>query len=255
MTAMVRVGLLDSGVGADVARHVAASRAFVADSHGGVVCRPAEDDRLGHGSELARIVLAAAPKACLVSAQVFVASYASTTAAVAAGLDWLVAQGVDLVNLSFGLRHDREVLRRACGAAVEAGVLLIAAAPARGPAVYPAAYDGVVRVSGDARCALGEISALHTAQADFGAHPHPLGAPGRAAVRGGASFAAAHLSGAVARYVAATPAADRRCVVDHLERRASYHGPERRGSTARRPLDPVADVATGALMEPGSGCK
>jgi hypothetical protein len=233
VTRRVRVGLLDSGIAADLASLVAAARGFALDADGRVTTGPVEGDRLGHGSTLARIIAEAAPDARLLDAQVFPVSHAAPPAVVAAGLDWLVASGARIVNMSFGLRHDREVLRRACAVAVEAGVILLAAAPARGPMVYPAGYDGVVKVSGDARCAPGEISTLGGAQADFGAHPRPPPGAAGAGRSGGASFAVAQLCGHLARRLAARPAAGRDEALSHLAAVARYRGPERRGAGPR----------------------
>ena len=233
MTAPLLIGLLDSGLAPELAPSVAAGRRFALDGQGEVAAGPVESDRLGHGSVLARIILEAAPQVRLLDAQVFLASIATTPAAAAAGLDWLVGAGARIVNMSFGLRHDREVLRRACAEAAAAGVILLAAAPARGAMVYPAGYPGVVKVSGDARCAPGEVSTLGGRQADFGAHPRPLSDADDAGRSGGASFAVAHLCGLLAAYLAREPDADHAAALAHLDSISRYHGPERRGAGAR----------------------
>lgn len=208
---MTRVGLLDSGIGAALAAHVGASRAFV-DA-------PAPPDALGHGSALARVILQHAPGAALLDARVFGASRRTTPEAVAAGLDWLREEGARLVNMSFGLRHDRAVLRETVAGAQAAGMILIAAVPARGGVVYPGGYAGVIRVSGDARCAPGEISALGGDPADYGACPADVdGRPG------GASFAAARLTGLLASRLSESEG-DPRALLDALAR---FHGRERR---------------------------
>ena len=206
----ILVGLLDSGVSQDLAGRVAAERAFQLGEDGDVRTGAAEPDRIGHGTELARIIVAGAPAVSLLNAQVFGATMATTPVAVAAGLDWLIAEGARVVNMSFGLRHDRDVLREACAAAVDQGAILLAAAPARGPMVFPAGYEGVITVQGDARCANGEISALGSPQADFGAHPGPLDGPAERQAQGGASFAVAHLCAVLARCLADDPALTRR---------------------------------------------
>lgn len=190
----VRVGLVDSGA-PDTA--VVASAAFVLD--GGVVHRlPASADRLGHGSRVADIVRHCAPAVELLIAQVFVERLATTAAQVAAAIDWLVASRASVINLSLGLREPRPGLEAACRRALAAGVILCAAAPARGGPVYPAAYPGVLRITGDARCTRLEIAALGAAHADFGAHVRPLDGTLDGA---GASMACAHLSGHIARFL------------------------------------------------------
>lgn len=224
----VPVGLLDSGVSGAVSGAVAAARAFALNSDGAVAKRPAASDALGHGTNLARIILETAPQVSLIVAQVFHASFATAPAIVAAGLSWLVGQGVRVINMSFGIRADRAVLREACAAACRAGVVLVAAAPARGPAVFPGAYPGVLRISGDARCRPGELSDLLGLRADFGACPLGPDAARLGDPVGGASFATAHAAGMIANRLAEFPDADRIAIVDHLRRLARYHGPERR---------------------------
>lgn len=221
MNKRVRVGLIDSGVSGAAAQAVVAARRFVLSAED-VQEQPPLDDTFGHGSTLAGLILHAAPAVQLVSAQVF-AQGVTTPAAVAAGLRWTLAQGVQLVNLSLGLRHDRTVLRAACAEAQAQGVLLIAAAPARGGPVYPAAYPGVLRASGDARCQPGEFSWLATAQVDIGACPRGLD---DSPTGGGASCAAARVTGLLAAYLAAGGCWSE--LPDWLEQHARYHGPERR---------------------------
>jgi subtilisin family serine protease len=233
----ILVGLLDSGASGAVLAAVDAGRAFHRDASGEIRSLPAGDDQLGHGTALARIILRGAPQARLVVAQVFGASRATSPAIVAAGLSWLVDQGVRVVNMSLGLHADRAVLRTACAAALAARVILIAAAPARGPQAFPGAYAGVIRVSGDARCGPDDVSDLWGRQADFGACPRGPDAPGTGTTGGGASFATAHASAIVANYLAATPEADAAMAMAHLRRMARYHGPEHHVPERRAPTD------------------
>jgi hypothetical protein len=143
----------------------------------------------------------------------------TTPEKVAAGLAWLRQEHAHIVNMSFGLRHDRKVLRQAVAEARGAGMALIGAVPARGATVYPGSYPDVIRVSGDARCAPGEISALGGDPADYGACPRTLdGRPG------GASLAVAHLTGILARQLG-DAGGDPRALLDGLVR---FHGRERR---------------------------
>lgn len=219
----VRVALLDSGVSSDLEARVLVSRAFLQQAADGITDTAAVDDQLAHGSELARLILSAAPTAMLLSAQLFTQKLVCTPLQVATALDWAVAQGAQVINMSFGLRQDRPVLREACAGALAAGVILVAAAPARGAAVYPAAYPGVVRASGDARCQPGEISFLDSAQADFGACVHSS-ASGVA----GASVGCACITGKIADCLGLTTAMDQDEVRQWLVQQASYRGPERR---------------------------
>lgn len=221
----VKVALIDSGLSPAMAAALdgrLTRAAFVEDAGGGVCRQAASDDPLGHGTQVAGLVLAAAPAAHFVCAQVFVAGRPATAAAVAAALHWSVAAGAQIVNLSLGLREDRLALGLACAAAQAAGVLLVASAPARGNAVYPASHAGVLAVSGDARCGNGEWSLIDDL-ALVGASPQGL-RPGRT---GGASFAAARISGLAAARFAAAGALSATAFRSLLRDGASYFGRER----------------------------
>jgi hypothetical protein len=224
----IRIGLLDSGVNVELGERMLCSCAFQATEQGGIVAQQACADAIDHGSAIARILLAAAPDAQIVNAQVFHQAGVTAPDVVAAGLDWLLTQQVDIVNMSFGLRHNRAVLREACERALAAGVILLASAPARGPAVFPATYPGVLRITGDARCGLHEFSHLASRQADFGACVRAYTHPQTGSAVGGASFAVPHVAAALAEYLEL--GGDPAQAAAYLRRIARYHGPERRGA-------------------------
>ncbi len=178
----------------------------------------AQPDRIGHGSAVAAAILALAPAVDLIDAQIFHDRITASPAAVAAALRWSIGCGARLATLSLGLSADRPVLRAAVEEALSHGLLLIAASPARGGPVWPAAYPGVIAATGDARCGPGEVSILPAA---FGTCPRrPDGDP-RA---GGASLAVGHLAGLLA---AAAPQS-REAALAHLHSTARWQGPERR---------------------------
>jgi hypothetical protein len=209
------VGLVDSGLAPGLER-----QAVRIAEDGGV--GPAGPDRLGHGSEMARVILDLAPGAELLSAQIFDDRPAASPSRVAAALDWLAGAGARIVNLSLGLREDAPALRQACARAAALGIDLVASAPPRGAPVFPAAYPEVIAVCGDARCGPGEVSVLGGDPADFGAWN------GR--TRRGASCAAASATGLIAAWRAAGgegPAAV------HLREIARWHGREDRAAGLR----------------------
>jgi hypothetical protein len=225
MSAQLIAGLLDSGADPAVAPADWPRRSFGADGHND----DGAPDGLGHGTALARIILAGNAPARLAIARIFTESFACTPAAAAAGLDWLVGQGARVVNMSFGLREDRAILREACERATAAGIILLASAPARGPGVYPSSYDGVIRISGDARLRAGEISVLGGLQADFGACPRPMEADRmQGKPVGGASFAVAHATAIALRFLDGNPGTSAADLSDYLTSIARFHGPERR---------------------------
>lgn len=217
---MIRVGIADSGIAGAASTHVRSRRDFSLPGEP----FPAEPrDPAGHGSRIAAIV-AGAGGVELLDARIFDARLRTDARAAAAAIDWLLESGARLINLSFGLREDRAVLREACARAAAAGVLLVASSPARGQPVFPAAYPEVLRATGDARCARGEISWLGSAQADVGAHVRSL--DGEVA---GASMGCAHACAALAAWFCAHPQGSNAEAIAALRAGARYRGIERRG--------------------------
>ncbi len=214
MTHAVRVGLIDGAL--DLGQGDAVYAAFGDE--------PLRAEECGHGSQIARCVLAHAPQARLAVAQVFDRSRETTVDAVLDGFYWLIGQGVQLINMSFGIPTASPRLAQACRDAADAGIVLVASAPARGAPVYPAAFAHCIAVTGDARCAPGELSWLASAAADFGTHA--LIEPGHPERGGGASIATARMSGLIAARLAQGVApGDLR---ERLQGAAIHVGPERR---------------------------
>lgn len=226
---LARVGILDSGLAGGVAARAVALAAFVPNPEGVVERVAADPDLLGHGTAIARLVLEGATEAELLSAQIFSGGAMTTAAAAAAGLDWLRGEGARLVSMSFGLRGDRGVLRKACEEAARAGIILVGAAPARGAPVYPSSYPEVIAVTGDARCGPGQISTLYNRVAEFGACPRPPADLGDRPV-GGASFAVGHACGILAGALADGRITSASAARGFLDGMAHYRGRECKGA-------------------------
>lgn len=220
MSDRLRVGLVDSGCGGQQMSRVCAARAFhLVD--GKIRASEAVEDRLNHGSSLLDVIAARTRRTDFAIAQVFSERLTTTAMQLAAAIDWLCRQDVSVINLSVGLRGDRDVLRQACAAALEQGIVLCASAPARGEPVFPAAYPGVLRMTGDARCATEQFSRLGGRFADYGGHV--MSADPNVA---GASAGCAHMSGHVARYL--ENGGQRDSLRAWLDAQANFHGAERR---------------------------
>ncbi|KAF1030578.1 MAG: Subtilisin E [Pseudomonas sp.] len=214
----VRVGVVDSGHAVAQQGCVIAGRRFSLEQEGELL-----EDALGHGSAVIEAIRRQAPSALLCVAQVFDGRGVTSTLQIAQAIDWLVTQDVRLINLSLGVRQDRDLLREACASAVAHGVLLCASSPAQGPGVFPANYPQVLRITGDARCSEQEWSWLDSAQADFAACVR-----GVSAGQSGASLGCAALSGHIARFLAEQPRANNAQVLQWLRDNARFRGPERR---------------------------
>lgn len=215
MGARPRIGIVDSGGPPDAMR---GARAFLP----GGEAAPSPD-RLGHGTACAALIARAAPGAALIHAQVFADRPVTSADRVARAVRWLVPQ-CDLVLMSLGLAADREPLRDACAEAVLAGVVLVASAPARGGACWPAAYPGVIAATGDARCGWDQLSLLPGGRIGAWCASPEQGGGGM----GGASLGAARVAG----HLAAHWGAARGDAAAWLSARAVHIGAERRVAVA-----------------------
>ncbi len=211
----IRVGLVDSGV-SETQLHLVISQKDLVGSD--VIV-----DRLGHGAAIVERFLSSGTEFELCVARVFADQLVCTVDQCAEAINWLIVQKPTFINLSFGLRRDSAVLRAACAAAVASGVGLVAASPAQGEAVYPAAYPGVVRATGDARCASIEVAWLESQQADVAGY---VGDP--ATGHAGASIGCASVSARLLRMIEDNPGLEFGDWVRQLEAEAEYHGAERK---------------------------
>ncbi len=118
--------------------------------------RSAKDDN-GHGTHVAGTiagidneigVLGTAPGAELYAVKVLDRSGSGWISDVIEGLDWAVANDMDVVNMSLGLSSDISAFGAAVDRVDRAGIVQVAAAGNSGGAVgYPAAYAPVIAVS------------------------------------------------------------------------------------------------------------
>lgn len=168
-----------------------------------------------------------APRARLYSAEIMRAigpDDVTTSASLVRALDWLLAEKVQLINLSLGGSGD-SVMERAFSRLVTLAVVVVAAAGNGGPAAppaYPAAYPGVIAVT-----ATDGADRLY-AQANQGNYI-TLAAPGVdiwvpdaefGHYVSGTSFAAAVVTGAGALLLAQNPLRDPKTMAQRLCRGA-----------------------------------
>jgi len=220
---LVKIGLLDSGVAESLLGQVVRSACW----NGQVWEQVSNDfavDQLKHGSLLSQIIIQHCSNAEFYVAKVFQDKLTTTADAIAEGVEWLAEHNVDIINMSFGLREDRPALRNACELAVAKGICLVAASPSHGDSVYPSAYDGVVSVTGDARCTPDVVSYLQSEQADFGACAYWCKDSQSEKKIGGASFSVAHVVGKLASLYSRDEGTDQ--LLQALKKVCKYEGVE-----------------------------
>ena len=193
---------------------------------------PADDYGVGHGTHVSGIAAAAtdnglgvagmAPANPLIALKVLDSSGEGTYFDVARAIDYALAQGVRVMNLSLGGIDASGVLSDAVQAATAAGALLVSAAgndTGANPIFYPAAYDEVLAVAATDR---------NDGIASFSVH-HPyvdVAAPGvsiYSTYRGGSygylsgtSMGTPHASGLAALLWATDPTLTREEVIERI---------------------------------------
>jgi hypothetical protein len=105
-------------------------------------------DRLGHGTAAAAAIYEKAPDAELHAVKVFDRQLATTVSTLVRAIDWAVARGLRLINLSLGTPHAFRApeLAPAVERAVEAGSIIVSAHAFEGQTWYPGSMEGVVGV-------------------------------------------------------------------------------------------------------------
>jgi subtilisin family serine protease len=151
--ANVRIAVLDTGIDAahpDFEGRIGKTTDFTGEG---------PHDRNGHGTHCASIAAGSgaasggryrgvAPGATLYSAKVLRSDGRGMMSDVMAGVDWAVAQGVQIFSLSLGAEGScdgTDALSEICDAAVEAGVVACVAAGNEGPGNYTVGSPGCAR--------------------------------------------------------------------------------------------------------------
>lgn len=192
----VVVAILDSGVHPSHPHVGAIEYAENVESPGGDTI-----DRLGHGTAVAAAIRDIAPGTTLIVGKIFDKTLATNAETLARGIDWAVAHGARIVNLSLGTanRAHEEFLRESVERARHpGGVLIVSALESDGVQWLPGSLPYVTGVLADPKLERHEF--MRTERA-FVAAPWPRSIPGvpRDKNLSGVSFAVANTTGLLAR--------------------------------------------------------
>jgi subtilisin len=160
----IKVAIIDTGIDwnhPDLAANYKGGYDFANDD-----ADPMDDN--GHGTHVAGIVAASdnnngvigvAPKAYLYAVKVLNSSGSGTEDDIAAGIQWCIDNGIQIISMSLGYRYyslpwwpQPLLVKQACDAAYNSGLLVVAAAgndgsrSVRDTVGYPARYDSVIAV-------------------------------------------------------------------------------------------------------------
>jgi subtilisin len=209
----VRVAVVDSGVDADHPQvgGLAGAVAVEVQPDGSVaLAQGAHEDLVGHGTACAGIIRRVAPACELYSVRVLGPSLKGKGVAFVAGLRWAVEAGMDVVNLSLSTANPaylvdlHELVDRACFG----GTVLVSAVNNVPSPSYPSLFAGVCSVAAHDRTDPFALDCNPDPPVEFGAPG--IGVPvawtgGGSITATGNSFAAAHVSGLVARLLSKHP--------------------------------------------------
>lgn len=204
---VLRIGIIDSGVHA--------AHPHVGGVAGGISFLPdgREDpdftDRLGHGTAVTAVIREKAQDADLFAVKIFHDKLAAPIEALVRAIDWCVARGMHLINLSLGTSNPAHepILRAALDRVAAAQAILVAAKENAGVRWLPGSLPGALPVALDWDCPRDgyRTSALPDGRTLYRASGYPRPIPGVPPERNlkGISFAVANVTGLIARHMLA----------------------------------------------------
>jgi subtilisin family serine protease len=202
---VIRVGVIDSGVHA--------SHPHIGGVAGGVTIGaqdndPGYTDVIGHGTAVMAAIKEKAPDAAYFAVRVFHSSLRTTIEVLLKGIEWCIANNMDVINLSLGTTNPahREKFALVIERAVEKGIILVSARETEGTPALPGSLPGVIGVDLDWDC---PRDTFYCKETEGGravcASGYPRSMPGVPPARNlhGVSFAVANVTGFVVRACAA----------------------------------------------------
>ena len=160
----INIALIDSGTSLDCIEKVSI---FV--ENGKIEIKPQNDISLKHGDEIGKLIDTKYTK--LYDIQVFQENLNTSPLHIYGALEYLLDKDIDVISMSLGFTTNYKEIQDICQRLLDKGVSIIASYPrSGGDKIYPASYEGVVRVTADGKCEELDISIIEDDL--FGANPH-----------------------------------------------------------------------------------
>jgi subtilisin len=209
----VKVAIVDSGIDAShpAVGAVAGGVALSLSPDGEVVATDGpHEDLYGHGTACAGIIRSHAPDVELYSVRVLGENLTGKGTVFAAGIRWCLENGMALANLSLSSRSPalKDTFHELADEAAFRGLPLVCAANNVAAPSYPATFASVVSVAAIATTDLSRFLVNPSPPVEFGAPGVDLEVPwlgGGTVTTTGNSFAAAHVTGHLARLLGNHP--------------------------------------------------
>ncbi|MFY0677365.1 MAG: S8 family serine peptidase [Neptuniibacter sp.] len=149
-------------------------------------------DKINHGSDVVDCIINTNPSVQIYCAKIFDRNNTRIKNLLEA-LKWIIDLEVDIVNMSFGTDKFHIEAANLFNSLHRKNIHLVASSPSIGATVYPASFDNVISVTGDARCNVNEFSIQPSTQADYGSSPR-----NDSVKSAGSSIATANFTGIIA---------------------------------------------------------
>jgi peptide maturation system protein (TIGR04066 family) len=202
----VKVAVIDSGLDIshpNLFKSLKGGISFFKNKNDDIVELPDTDDKIGHGTACASIILHKSPEIHLYVAKVFQDELQVSTPILLKALEWCDKQEINVVNLSLGTNRAEwfRPLSAVCEHLAQKGTIVIAAEGTPGVKCWPAYLSSTIGVTGGP--VRGKYAYYYhkgkpievTARGDF---QRMAWIGGKYVMMDGTSFACAHISGVVA---------------------------------------------------------
>lgn len=214
----IKIAILDSGVNV-YHSHIAQElygTSFRVNREGWIEQHHDIRDYLGHGTAVAAVIKKMAPDAELIIAKIFDEQLACYPTVLVTAIDWAINEQVNIINLSLGLNRNHEAVKEACERAEQQGIIIVAACNEPQNIIWPASLPHVCAVKASN---IPRLSWEMTDWLTFSACGYPRELPEDIQVYNmhGHSFAAAHFSAWLARFLQQTTNKNKIDFVTYLE--------------------------------------
>lgn len=141
----VKIAVLDSGID----KNHKILKGKIKDEYNAIDEGEPVIDEIGHGTAVSGVIVTGSPEVELYSVKVLDSRGRGTAEDFVKGIEWSIEKGVDIINLSFGISKDKQMLKDSINKAIDSGIIIVSAAGNTygGDVDFPAMYEKVISVT------------------------------------------------------------------------------------------------------------